>query len=35
MAKKQIKKEKDYEKEFDELLSNEKIRKFVIALGYL
>ena len=23
------------EKELDELLSNEKIRKFVIALGYL
>lgn len=35
MAKEQIKKEKNYSQEFDELLSNEKVKKFIIALGQL
>lgn len=35
MAKKQVSKESEYEQEFDELLSNKKIKEFIIALGYL
>jgi len=35
MAKKQMSEESEYEQEFDELLSNKKIKEFIIALGYL